>query len=269
MTWQDFFAMRPNGRPDRWRLPVTDAVTGGVGQLFGGVAFGAAVAVLQELTGKPIAWATAQFLSNAFPPEVVELDATVVVDGRNFCQARLVGHVGDREVVSVLAALGAKSFAGEGTWRVMPAVAPPQRCVRRAAFGPDPGGLHTRIEQRIVEGEWGTEAFSPAGVCRVWMRMDDGFAATPAGLAVVADFLPLGIRSALGRELFGSSLDNTVRYVQPAPAGHDGWVLADLQVDAVQHGVGHGTVHLWSSEGTLLAVASQTCSMRELRPGEG
>ncbi|MGD9750795.1 MAG: acyl-CoA thioesterase [Acidimicrobiia bacterium] len=268
MTWQDFFGMGPGERPERWRLPVTDAVTGGVGQLFGGVAFGAAVAVLEELTGKPAAWATAQFLSNAFPPEQLELDATVVVHGHNFSQARVVGHVGDREVVSVLAALGAKRFDGNGMWRVMPLVAPPDQCARRAAFGPDPGGLHTRIEQRIVEGEWGNEAFSPAGVCRVWMRMADGFAATPAGLAVVADFLPLGIRSALGRELFGSSLDNTVRYVQPPPPDHDGWVLADLQVDAVQHGVGHGTVHLWSGDGTLLAVASQTCSMRELRPGE-
>ena len=45
------------------------------------------------------------------------------------------------------------------------------------------------------------------------------------------------------------------------------WVLADLRVDELSEGVGHGTVHLWSADGDLLAVASQTCSMREVAPG--
>ena len=91
MEWTTFLDARRTDDPTRWLLPVTDAVTGGAGQLFGGCGLGAAVALLEELTGRPAAWATAQFVSNAFPPEVVELDATVVADGRNFCQARVVG----------------------------------------------------------------------------------------------------------------------------------------------------------------------------------
>jgi acyl-CoA thioesterase len=40
------------------------------------------------------------------------------------------------------------------------------------------------------------------------------------------------------------------------------WVLLDIQVHAVQHGFGHGLVHLWAQDGTLLAIASQSCIVR-------
>ncbi len=264
MSWQTFFGVSPTPDAAGWRVPVTDDLTGGAGQLFGGCAFGASVAALTTLTGRPPAWATAQFLTNAFPPEVVELEATVVVAGRNFAQGRVVGRVGEREVLTVLASLGGKSFEGEGRWVVMADVEPPERCPGRLSFGPTPGGLHHRIEQRVAVGDWGDERFSAQGSCRVWTRMADGFATTPAGLAVVADFLPLGVRAALGRELFGASLDNTIRYVERDADPERGWVLADLHVDAVHDGIGHGTVHLWSESGLLLAVASQTCSLRDL-----
>jgi acyl-CoA thioesterase len=265
VNWSTFLGVeRPEpGGTESWRLPVTDAITGGAGQLFGGCGLGAAVALLEELTGRPAAWATAQFLANAFPPEVVELEPTVVVDGRNFCQARVVGRVGDREILTVLAALGRKDFDGHGGWRTMPPAPQPEHCEPRHSFGPRPGGLHTRIEQRVAAGEWGDEHHSPSATTRVWMRLPDDLAGSTAGLAVVADFLPLGIQAALGREVFGTSLDNTIRYVRRATTP---WVLADLLVDDLRDGVGHGTVHLWSEHGDLLAIASQTCGMREMTP---
>jgi len=157
VDWIDFLGMQRSADPLRWVLPVTDAVTGGAGQLFGGCGFGGAAALLEELTGKPVAWATAQFLSNAFPPEELHLQADVPVEGHNFSQARVVGKVGDREVFTVLAALGTKRFDGSGRWRSMPDVPAPQQCSPSTVFGPRPGGLSRRLERRVAAGPWGIE----------------------------------------------------------------------------------------------------------------
>jgi acyl-CoA thioesterase II len=266
VDWTDFLGIERTDDPTRWRLPVTPAVAGGAGQLFGGCSFGAAAALLEELTAKPVAWATGQFLSNAFPPETLELTADVLVQGHNFCQARVTGRVGDREVLTVMAALGTKRFGGEGAWRTMPRVPPPERCTPAAVFGPQPGGLSRRLERRVVAGEWGDEDTAPAGIMRVWMRLPGELVGTTLGLAVAADFLPMGLRAGLQRPLFGASLDNTVRFVRRAATE---WVLADMQMDELTDGVGHGGVLLWSPDGRLLASASQSCAMRDMPDAPG
>jgi acyl-CoA thioesterase II len=43
------------------------------------------------------------------------------------------------------------------------------------------------------------------------------------------------------------------------------WVLLDVRVHAVANGYGHGLVHLWADDGTLLGTASQTCAVRRHR----
>jgi acyl-CoA thioesterase II len=43
-------------------------------------------------------------------------------------------------------------------------------------------------------------------------------------------------------------------------------VLADIGVQAVAGGFGHGVVHLWAEDGTLLATASQSATVREWQP---
>jgi acyl-CoA thioesterase-2 len=40
------------------------------------------------------------------------------------------------------------------------------------------------------------------------------------------------------------------------------WVLLDIRVQAVQRGFGHGLVHMFAQDGTLLATASQSCIVR-------
>ena len=40
-----------------------------------------------------------------------------------------------------------------------------------------------------------------------------------------------------------------------------------MHVDLVAHGFGHGTVHLWAEDGTLLATASQSAVVRPIRSG--
>jgi acyl-CoA thioesterase len=39
-------------------------------------------------------------------------------------------------------------------------------------------------------------------------------------------------------------------------------VLLDIRVHSVVNGFGHGVVHLWAQDGTLLAMASQSTIVR-------
>jgi acyl-CoA thioesterase len=92
------------------------------------------------------------------------------------------------------------------------------------------------------------------------VRLPDRLEATASTLAIVGDYVPFGISQAGGRRARSNSLDNTLRVVRLHPTE---WVLADIRVQAVADGFGHGVVHLWSEDGTLLATASQSTTVRE------
>jgi acyl-CoA thioesterase len=83
-----------------------------------------------------------------------------------------------------------------------------------------------------------------------------------AALAIIGDFVPGGIGQALGLRAGGNSLDNTIRVAHRVPTD---WVLADIRVHAIADGFGHGLVHMWAEDGTLLATASQSTIVREWR----
>jgi acyl-CoA thioesterase len=42
-------------------------------------------------------------------------------------------------------------------------------------------------------------------------------------------------------------------------------VLLDVRIHAVANGMGHGLVHQWAEDGTLLATASQSAIVRRWR----
>src|SRR5690606_34957006 len=107
----DFFDLRSTHNSHRWYLPVTEPICAGPpGQpfLFGGVGLTAAVQAMERTCGRPVMWATAQYLSFARPPSIVDLDVRVPAAGRHTSQARVIGHVDDREIITVNAALGAR-----------------------------------------------------------------------------------------------------------------------------------------------------------------
>ena len=72
-----FFDLRATHNPHRWHLPLTpELCVGPPGQMFmfGGVGLASAIAAMEGTTGRPLIWATAQYLSYARPPSVVDLD---------------------------------------------------------------------------------------------------------------------------------------------------------------------------------------------------
>jgi acyl-CoA thioesterase len=91
-------------------------------------------------------------------------------------------------------------------------------------------------------------------------RIPDVIEAVDAtALAVLGDFVPMAVGQALGVRGGGNSLDNTLRVVQLVPTK---WVLLDIRIHGVERGFGHGLVHMFAENGTLLATASQSCIVR-------
>jgi acyl-CoA thioesterase len=247
----------------RWVLPITPGISTGGGFLFGGCGLGAAIAALEGSSGRPVIWATAQYLSYASPPSIMDVDVTIAVDGNQVTQARAVGHVGDREIVTVNAALGTRPLDDEGTWVEMPAAPSPEECPSREMRHAGIESIMNRLDVRLAHarGLDDVEGNPIAdGRSVLWARVPDLLdLSSGAALAILGDYVPFGIGQALGRRAGGNSLDNTLRIAHLVPTE---WVLLDIKVHAVANGFGHGEVHLFAQDGTLLATASQSTIVR-------
>jgi acyl-CoA thioesterase-2 len=258
-----FLGLSPTHNPYRWVLPVTPGVCTPGNFLFGGCGLGAAIAALEGTTGRPLVWATAQYLSYARPSEVLDLDVIVPVSGHQVTQARVVGHVADREVLTVNAALGSRPMEAEGTWAVMPDVPRPEECDPRELRMPTNGdSLPDRVDVRLASGRLMADLPGPGmpdGRSALWAKLPEILELSSASLAILGDYVPFGIGQALGLRAGGSSLDNTLRIGRQAETE---WVLLDVRVHQVHNGFGHGDVHLWSESGALLATASQSTIVR-------
>jgi len=127
--------------------------------------------------------------------------------------------------------------------------------------------IQDRIDVRLADARpWdGVEGNPvPGGRSLLWARMPDLLdPLSGASLAILGDYVPFGIGQALGRAGGGNSLDNTLRVYRLVPTE---WVLLDIRIHAVAHGFGHGVVHLWAEDGTLLATASQSTIVRLVPP---
>ncbi len=255
-------------------MPVSQGLVSGRGTLFGGAGLGACIAVAESATGRPVVWAAAQYLSFARPGSVLELDVTELVRGHQTSQVRVVARVGAEEILGVTAALGERALPFEGQWPRRPDVPPPEECPPRDVLPRHDGTMMSRLGMRLAdvpdaadatpESSAGSSTPSDAGSCSVWVKLPDGLESSPAALAVVGDLVPFGIRRATGRQLGGSSLDNTLRVAHSAPTS---WVLADVRVHSIAGGYGHGLVHLWAECGTLLGTASQSIIIRGWKDG--
>ena len=166
--------------------------------LFGGAGMGAAIAALEAATARPVVWATAQYLAFARPPAELDLTVVVPVAGRYSSQARVTARAGDREILTVNAALGSRPEGIAAQWATMPVVPPPADCppvafdwARRA------DDINAQVEQRAARGRFGaarnTGGPSADGTSTMWVRPAHGGAIDRVMLAVMADFLPGGI----------------------------------------------------------------------------
>src|SRR5438552_2622108 len=258
-----FFGLRPTEDPRRWQLPVVPRLCSGMGALFGGAGLGASVEALERVTGRPLVWATAQYLSFARPPSVLDIEVVPVVEGHQVTQARAITRRDGEEILTVNAALGRRPLDLAGTWAIRPDVPQPDACPRRELFDRHRGSIMETLDSRLAWGRRPDELPGPPGDGRaaLWVRIPDLDMAA-AALAIVGDYVAFGNGPALGQRAGGGSLDNTLRV---AHRHETEWILADVRVHAVADGFGHGLVHLWGEDGTLLATASQSTMVRRWR----
>lgn len=262
-----FFGLQRTRDPLRWRMPIVPELCSGLGALFGGCGLGAAIEVLERATDRPLVWATAQYLSFARPPSVLDLDVTEVVRGHQMSQARVVGRVDGEEIFTVNAALGRRDVDLAGSWAQQPDVPPPDMTPPRVIMERHVGTIMDRLDMRLANARDQAELPGPPGDGRsaLWVRLPS-LEMSAAALAIVGDYVPFGIGQALGQRAGGQSLDNTLRVAHRVPTE---WVLADVRVHAVADGFGHGLVHLWTADGTLLGTASQSTIVRRHREETG
>lgn len=253
--------LRPNGS-GAYHFDLTPELARFDGRLFGGAGLAAAVAVLEVATSRRTLWTTTQFVGSAEIGDVIECRAEILAAGHNTTQARVTATL-DGRIVFVALGSSARDRDGFGAeLGTMPDVPRPDELPPWLPSLPFP------VEAITSRGPFATSEFRQAtradGFAVQWARVRD-VPLSRLTLAYLADFVPSAVLRAAGREGGGTSLDNSIRYGANPPAG-DGWVLIDTDPYLADSGYVHGGARIWSEDGALLAVASQTAVARLFDP---
>jgi acyl-CoA thioesterase II len=240
-----------------WQLRVTERLITPGNFLFGGCGLAGAVVAMEGHGGRPTIWATAQYLSYAPKGSDVVFTSTLAAVGGHVTQARAVATIDGREILTVNAALGAGELSAERSWVTMPTVPPPADCPRRS-FPREMGEtIFEHVETRYALGRRFEDLDGTPGDphSALWARVPGHLDPSAATLAIFGDFVSGAAAQPMGLRLMGRSLDNTVRV---AALESTEWVLIDVHVHALEHGISQGIGYLFSERGTLLATASQS-----------
>ena len=237
--------------------------------MFGGVGLGASLEALERATGRPVVWASAQYESYARPGETVLFSVDERVRGNQVSQARVTATAGEREVLTVVSALGQRDMDTRGQWTLAPRVPPPDDCPARPQWpARHPDDIHGRLDFRIIKGAMHgpgkVGASAPDGNVLMWARPDPALLGADAVIdtkfvAVVADYVPSAVGPTLGRSAGGNSLDNSIRFHRMVETE---WLLCDVQIHGIANGFAHGRMHIFAQTGELIATASQSLILR-------
>ena len=254
-----------SGTEGQWSMAIRPGLVTGGNFLWGGAGLAASVRAMELLSGRQCVWATSQYLSYARTHETMTIDVKLAVVGHQITQARSVARVGDREILTVNAALGDRDFPTEATFAMMPDVPRPETLTARPHHYAIENTIHENLVERFVRGRTLEELDGTLSDGRtiLWAKIPDVLTGVDtATLAILGDFVPMGLGQALGMRAGGNSLDNTLRVLRLVPTE---WVLLDIQMQGVRRGFGHGSVNMFAEDGTLLATASQSCIARVWR----
>lgn len=248
------------------RLPVRADLVNPAGTLYGGSAVAAAVTLMESIADRFVVWTTVQFISTCELGDVLEMETVVSATGNRSSQLRVVARVGDREIFVALGALGTpRGGDTNGQWERMPDVPSPDECetldfsLRSPAFPAERSHIDI-VDRRVAVPRSGDVPNQVA----LWSRMPQHPSTSPAMLGWHADMLGMAVAKAKPGMYGGTSLDNTIRFCQPVESE---WVLVDMRAHALVGGYGHGTVHVWAPDGSLVATGGQTCIVRPLPAG--
>jgi acyl-CoA thioesterase len=235
-----------------WRFPLTTPLSRFDGKFYGGTGLAAVTATMEAETGRHAVWATVQFVATTDVGADIDMQVEVLATGRRTSQVRVTGKAADEVLFSALGSTGEHRRPGlEAQFGSMPSVPPPDEC---AEWRP-------AVPEVLRQGRLGwlscIELRHAGDSGALWARMID-HPLTRATLGFVADVVPSGVVRAAGRAGAGTSLDNSIRF-GAEPLGD--WVLIDVDPHFIAGGYVHGAARLWSSDGILLGVASQSATL--------
>ena len=150
------------------------------------------IEVLEHVTGRPLIWATAQYLEFARPSDVVELEVTEVVRGHATSQARVLARVDGREIFTVVGAAGRRELPWAGEWAVRPDVPGPDASRPRDLAPRFTGTIAETLKMRMALGRELDELDgnpTDDGRSALWVALPFGSRATAAALARFASML--------------------------------------------------------------------------------
>ena len=196
------------------------------------------------------------FLDAPAPGELV-LSAEVLREGRSSCAVGLAMEQGGRPMVRALATAG--SFrADEESWLDLEQPSPPDpEGLPRLEARPETANFFHQIDIRWVEG---APPVPPGGDAYNAMWLSVG-PLDHAALTALSDVVLPPAFSRLGRFAFVPTLDMTVHYRAPIPAGEE-WVLAVHRSDHAIGGTWTCDGELWARDGSLLAQVRQLAMLR-------
>jgi acyl-CoA thioesterase len=264
----DLLDLHTTDDPHRLQLRARKELCTPFGFLYGGSGIAASVEAAERVTQRPLQWITTQFIGRPLPDEVIDLDVTISAAGKATTQALVTGTVAEpdgtqRAVFTSLCAHTDRPSEGAVGFGSMPDVPSPQDCASMS----EPfaqvvaGSFFDHLERRLAAGAFAADAINnpQTGPLALWCRIPDHVIGSGATQAFIADIIPLAVCAALGVMPGGTSLDNTLRVIDPEPSE---WVLLDIVADGFNRSIGHGSLRLWSQDGRLLGTAQQTCIIR-------
>lgn len=254
----------------------------------GGVLMSVALGAMKQALGEhagprvPIA-ATATFCS-AVAEGPLEIEVVTLRAGRTAHQLRahvrpLAGGPNDIGLeVTATFADPTQSVIGPDT--VTMARAPtdlprPEDCAPYSGRVPPP--FYRNLDVRRAHGDvWWEKTWEPGDPRTArWFRYlvppsDHGGALDALAVPPIADTMASAVHQALGPRtppLILPSLDLTVHFVVPITSPADGWFLVDARGHAAFSGQASARAEVWDAAGRLVALATQTMTVRQVKVG--
>jgi acyl-CoA thioesterase len=232
------------------------------GVLYGGTGAAATVMAMETATQRDAIWVLTQFVAPAYVGERIDWVVHALAQGRHVAQLQVTATVDDRLIFSALGATGHPRPNGlTGQFDTMPRVSPPEDSppLRHGPGWPERNDLWVHPNLEFREAAFGSKR--PPAHLALWARLKNGADLTRAGIAYLADRVPMAISRGAGRMAPGSSLDNCVRF---AEIPRTEWILFELRGQVASDGYGHGSLTAWAPDGTLVAIGSQSATMAHL-----
>ena len=224
-------SLEPTDDPLHWHVDIQPRTLTHAGAVHGGTLLAIVAEALEGAFGRPVVWATAQYLHHVGPTGTIDVVITPEIEGRNTTQARAALRFGEVELVLTMAALGSRQFPHRGRRVDMPDVRGPTRAGPGSARAPRASRSSTTTRsgsRRRMIGE--LDGTPGDGCAALWCRGPPATAPDERGRPRArrrhGHAQPLG---RVGRAAAGNSLDNTLRVIERATTE---WVLLDVSVDA-------------------------------------